>query len=227
MIDENKNCTLIDRCNHIDCDCFCLRRYKTERLYDNGILSEKQRRRTSLVLDADERDKDSFEYLAGIEKHIVNFVESGGNIYIHSTTTGNGKTSWALRMLQAYVNKMWAKARVDDCIVLFVHVPRLLVELKNNIDSKSDYVTRIKSNIANAHLVVWDEVGTKGLTQFEHENVLNFLNTRLDCGKANIFTSNLTNEELHSAVGDRLYSRIVLNSDEVELFGADKRALRL
>ena len=77
----------------------------------------------------------------------------------------------------------------------------------------------------DADLVVWDEVGTKGLTQFEHENILNLINARIDLGKANIYTSNLSDAELHQAVGDRLYSRIAILSDGVELVGSDKRAL--
>ena len=76
----------------------------------------------------------------------------------------------------------------------------------------------------NADLVVWDEVGTKGLTPFEHENILNIINARIDAGKANVYTSNLSDEDLHQAVGDRLYSRIAIASDAVELVGSDKRA---
>jgi len=217
---------LLNECNHIDCDCFCLRKYKTGALYDYAYISDRQRRRIPLVLDADEADKDSFEYLSSIESNITNFVKSGGNLYIHSTNTGNGKTSWALRLAQAYVNRIWAKSDLS-CRVLFVHVPRLLLELKNNISGHSAYAEYIKENAPTADLVIWDEVGTKGLTQFEHENILNFINTRLDTGKANVYTSNLTDEELHLALGDRLYSRIALSSDDVELTGADKRALKL
>ena len=97
--------------------------------------------------------------------------------------------------------------------------------LKDNISEKSEYVQHIKENVLNADIVIWDEVGTKGLTQFEHENILNIINARIDAGKANIYTSNLNDEDLHDAVGDRLYSRIALMSDNVVLEGADKRAL--
>ena len=83
----------------------------------------------------------------------------------------------------------------------------------------------IKEHVLDADIVIWDEVGTKGLTQFEHENILNLISIRIDNGKANIYTSNLNDAELHQVIGDRLYSRIVLLSDDVELFGADKRSL--
>ena len=175
-------------------------------------------------LDNDGLDKDNFDYLATIEKNILNFVKDGGSLYIYSSTTGNGKTSWALRMIQAYLNKIWYESELT-CRALFINVPRYLLALKDNISQKSDYVAHIKENVLDADLVVWDEVGTKGLTQFEHENILNIINARIDLGKANIYTSNLSDEELHQAVGDRLYSRIAIASDGVELFGSDKRAL--
>lgn len=215
------NCTDTSMCS----DSFCVKQYKLNKLYDNALLSKKQRVFVELLLDKDEKDLDSFTYLSKIETNIENFVISGGNLYIHSKNTGNGKTSWSLRMIQAYFEKIWLRASTDKCKALFINVPRYLLEIKDNISQKSDYVQYIKKNVLDADLVVWDEVGTKGLTSFEHENILNLINARLDAGKANIYTSNLNEDELHEVVGDRLYSRIVLSSDNVELFGLDKRSL--
>ena len=193
-------------------------------LYDEALISNKQRRRVEFVLDNDGSDADNFEYLSQIEKNILGFVGQGGNLYISSPITGNGKTSWALRLVQAYFNEIWLKCPLE-CKALFINVPRYLLALKDNISEKSEYVQHIKENVLNADIVIWDEVGTKGLTQFEHENILNIINARIDAGKANIYTSNLNDEDLHDAVGDRLYSRIALMSDNVVLEGADKRAL--
>ena len=109
--------------------------------------------------------------------------------------------------------------------MLFINVPRFLLSLKDNISEKSDYVQHIKENVLTCDLVIWDEIGTKSLSTFEHENVLNLVNARIDSGKSNIYTSNLTNDELHTAVGDRLYSRIVELSSDIELVGSDKRGL--
>lgn len=224
VLEENKDCWLKNECNHIDCCNFCLRRFKLDYLYNEALLSIKQRTRIPLRLDKDELDKENFEYLSTIEKNILTFVKDGGSIYIYSSTTGNGKTSWALRLIQAYLNKIWYDSELT-CRALFINVPRYLLSLKDNISEKSDYVAHIKENVLNADLVVWDEVGTKGLTPFEHENILNIINARIDAGKANVYTSNLSDEDLHQAVGDRLYSRIAIASDAVELVGSDKRAL--
>lgn len=221
-----KECIFKERCSQkCDSDSFCIKQFKLNKLFDNALITQKQRQHVTFVLDNDESDLENFKYLSTIEKNIENFVSQGGNLYIHSSNTGNGKTSWALRLVQSYFHRIWFKASIERSCALFINVPRYLLELKENISQKSDYVEHIKSNVLDADIVIWDEVGTKGLTQFEHENILNLINARLDLGKANIYTSNLNDVELRDVVGDRLYSRIVLSSDDVELFGLDKRAL--
>ena len=42
----------------------------------------------------------------GLCLNIDKFVYKGSNLYIYSSTAGNGKTSWAFRLLRAYVNKV-------------------------------------------------------------------------------------------------------------------------
>lgn len=223
-----KNCWLRDSCNDSGYYCdksFCVKNFKLSKLYDNALISVKQRQRIDWFPTDNENDDDNFKYLATVERNIMNFVDQGGNLYIHSPITGNGKTSWALRLVQAYFDNVWLESSIEDCRALFINVPRYLLAIKDNISQKSDYVQYIKDHVLNADIVIWDEVGTKGLTQFEHENILNLVSVRIDTGKANIYTSNLNDEELHKFVGDRLYSRIVLLSDGVELFGSDKRPL--
>ena len=222
-----KNCWLKNECCDSDYYCdntFCVKHFKLSKLYDNALISNKQREKIIFCLD-DGSDADNYEYLSKVEKNINNFVASGGNLYLSSHNTGNGKTSWALRLVQAYFNNIWRNAEIDECKALFINVPRYLLAIKDNISEKSDYVEHIKNNVLSADIVIWDEIGTKGLTQFEHENILNLISARIDSGKANIYTSNLSGEELHNVVGDRLYSRIVLLSDDVELLGTDKRSL--
>ena len=112
-----------------------------------------------------------------------------------------------------------------ECKALFINVPKFLLSIKDNISNKNEYVEYIKNNVLEADLVVWDEVGTKGLTQFEHENLLSLINMRIDMNKSNIYTSNMRPDELKELIGDRLYSRIVKLSTEIEFKGQDKRGL--
>lgn len=230
----SKDCWFKDTCKKYndpskECECrhsdsFCIKLFKMDNLYENSLLTFQQRKRVNFILREDEPDNLKYLELRKIEKNIVNVVNNGENIIIHSCITGNGKTAWAIRMIQAYFNNIWYKTDME-CRALFISVPKFLLSIKDNISVKNDYVQFIKDNVLNADLVVWDEIGTKGLTQFEHENLLSLINTRIDMGKSNIYTSNMKPEELKGLLGDRLYSRIINLSRDIEFFGNDKRGL--
>jgi DNA replication protein DnaC len=209
----------------INNETFCIKLFKLDYLYNESLLSEQQRRYVALRIDADGTDRDEFLQLKNIENNIEEFVNSGSSLYIYSSTCGNGKTAWSIRLIQAYFNSIWHKCDLN-CKALFINVPRFLLGLKDNISNKSEYIEHIKSKIQDAELVVWDEIGTKAVTQFEHEHLLSLINNRIDYNKAQIFTSNLSPETLREVVGERLYSRVVNLSTVVEFKGADKRGLK-
>ena len=128
-------------------------------------------------------------------------------------------------MINSYFDKIWYKAELS-CKALFINVPKFFISLRDNISKKSEYVEHIKENVLSADIIVWDDIATKGFTQFEMENILNIIDNRLVANKSNIYTSNLIGDELKEAIGDRLYSRIFNKSEVLEFVGADKRGLR-
>lgn len=209
-----------------DTNDFCIKLFKLEELYNQSLLSDFQRKRISLFLDSDLSDQQAFSNLSNIEKDIVNFVNTGQNLFIHSVNVGNGKTSWAIRMIQSYLNSIWPESDLT-CRSLFINVPRFLLSLKDSISNSSEYIDHIKNNVLSTDLVVWDEIGVKSLTTYEHEHLLNLINTRLDSRKSNIYTSNLSGDELKDKIGERLYSRLSRLSYDVELVGKDKRGIVL
>lgn len=227
MTNNFKNCSFYGDCNHKDCSIgtFCLRKYKLDSLYNLSLLSDWQRKPITLYPDADNTDRPEFERLANIKDNIEEFIRQGMNLYLHSTTCGCGKTSWGIKIIQSYFNKIWPKSTLT-CKALFISVPRFLIELKNSISSKSDYVDFIKENVMQADLVVWDDIGAKLGTEFELNNLLSIIDGRIALGKSNIYTTNLSREGLLKAVGERLTSRICQYSLEIELHGGDKRGFR-
>lgn len=228
----SESCYLKESCwkfQNKDAECkhsniFCPKLFRVNYLYDQSLMSMKQRLHTPLRIDEDGTDREQFNTLKSIEQNIELFVDNGKNLYLHSTICGNGKTAWSLRLLQAYINKIWFKSDLR-CRVLFINVPRYLISLKESITTPSEYVDHVKKNIFDADIVVFDELGIKAATAFEYENLLNFINTRIDLGKSNIYTSNLTASELDERLGARLYSRILNMSVDVELHGSDKRGI--
>lgn len=220
-------CYLYDFCNKKDCDKdFCLRKYKMDSLYSAALMTESQKQHIALKVDADGTDLEQFKQLASIEQNISKFIEDGTNLYLHSANCGNGKSSWSLRFVEAYFNKIWARTE-PKCRVLFISVPRFLLALKDNITTKSAYVEYIKDNVLEADLVIWDDIAAKMGSEFELTHLLNIIDNRLALGKSNIYTSNLNKQQLYTALGERLTSRIANMSIDIELFGADKRILKL
>ena len=232
-IQLSDDCYLKETCwkfnNKDDAECktsnvYCPRLFRMDYLFNESLMSMKQRQYIPLFIDEDGTDREAFSKLKKIEEGIEEFVAKGTNLYIHSLTCGNGKTAWSLRLLQTYISKIWYKSDLR-CKALFVNVPRFILALKDSISNQNDYVDHIKRHIFEADLVVFDEIGTKSLTTWEHEHILNLVNTRIDMDKSNIYTSNLTSRELREKVGDRLYSRIMNLSVDIELFGTDKRGV--
>ena len=203
---------------------FCLRKFKIDKFLDLGLISPAQREDKTLVLDSNNCDLEAYTYLNNLRKNILDFVFNGDNLYIYSQQTGNGKTEWSLKLLKSYILKIWHKSSIT-CKVLFISVPRYLLSIKDAISNNNEYAQHIKENVLSADIVVWDDIATKGMTEFETENVLSIVDARINMGKSNIFTSNITPQELQIYVGDRLGSRILGTSKLIKFVGQDKRIL--
>lgn len=211
-----------ERCNTDYCDCDCIRYFKVQYLLDASLLARDEQRVIPLV--ADPEDEEAFNTLRDIQLNIEQVVTEGRNLMLISKRTGNGKTEWCYKLMFSYIDSIWHKCELEPK-VLFVNVPTLFNALRDNIDAKSDFVTKFKESVFTADLIIWDEVGVKSLTQFEHDNFITYIDRRIKSNKANIYTSNLGEDSLLEALGDRLYSRIVNSSKIIEFKGRDKRAL--
>ena len=188
-------------------------------LLDNsGIPKNKQ---TSIKLTAPIEDYDSYIELANIKDNIVDFVESGKNLYICSNATGNGKTSWAIKLLLRYFNEIWAgnglKVRG-----LYVNVPTLLLKLKNFNNPLSE---EYKYNLMTCDLLVWDDIAaTDRLTEYDLAQMLSYIDYRISENKSNIFTGNITSsEQMRKLLTPRITSRIWNNSQVIIFNGKDMR----
>lgn len=204
-----QNCYLQRGCKKYDNhECpvegaFCIRLFKQDVLFDLSLLSESQRKYFELRLDVSQQDREAFIQLKKIDSNINVFVETGQNLYICSSITGNGKTAWATRLIQSYIGKNWYRFDLV-CKALFINVPRYLIELKANISSPSDYIKTIDENVLKADLVVFDDIGSKLGTEYEIEHLLSTINYRIDNQKSSIFTSNILPADLSSQIGPRL-----------------------
>lgn len=217
---KENNCPIINK----DIEQFCIKWFKINELQNLALLTDKQKQPIKMLLDKNKTDKKAFDRLKVIENDIARFVNEGGNLYIYSPIVGNGKSHWALKLLRAYFEAIWYKTDIK-CRGLFINVPKYFISLKDSFNVQSDYIDHIKTNVLFADLVIWDDIATKGFTEFEMESLLNIINNRVDAGKANIYTSNLAGEDLKQAMGDRLYSRIANMSETIVFKSTDKRGI--
>ena len=124
--------------------------------------------------------------------------------------------------MTSYFDKIWYKSNFD-CQALFVSVPRYLLALKASISGKNEYADTVNKYILEADLVVWDDIGIKSLTDFEHDYLYSYINDRVFNGKSNIFTTNGTLDTLPDILGPRLYSRVCKDCTVIEFKTGDSR----
>lgn len=219
-----KDCPYKNVCkNNVSTPCndiSCIRYMEMDFLiYAGGLPKNK---RFPITLIPEEVDLESFRRLKNIKDDIVNFVENGCSLYLYSTNPGNGKTSWAIKLLLKFFDSIWSgngfKPRG-----LFVNVPSFLRAVTENVANPSAEFQELKSLITSVDLVVWDDIGATKLSDYDHKNLLSFVDQRLLLEKANIYTGNLPEESLSEAVGKRLASRIYNESSIIELQGVDRR----
>ena len=213
---RNNQCWYKNVCTYDQC-VNCIRYSEMKYLMENSGLPKKKQ--VPIKLDGG-RDKLAFHLLADIKDDMLRFVERGESLYIYSEYTGNGKTSWAIKLLLKYFDTIWAGNgfRVRG---YFQHVPMLFNTLKDF--SKSHEV--LKSTLEMVDLVVWDDIASTKLSDFDRQQLLTLIDARVSCGLSNIYTGNITTQSaLELAVGDRLASRIWNMSTLVEFKGKDRRS---
>lgn len=215
---EISKCWYKDVCNVNECSS-CIRFLEMSALVENSGLVNFY----PSVLRAPACDADAFYRLRDIKDNIVEFVENGNNLYITSSYTGNGKTTWATKLLLKYFDSIWAgngfKTRG-----LFIHTPTFLLKCKD-FGNTDDNFNLLKSNIPTVDLVVWDDIASTSLSPFDYNQLLMYIDIRVSNRLSNIYTGNLVDRKLlQKALGDKLTSRILGNNTEIIVFnGGDKR----
>lgn len=217
MVLRKEDCWYKNVCTYDQC-INCVRYSEMKYLMENsGLPKNKQR---PIRLDGG-IDNSAYNTLADIKDDILNFVNNGESLYIFSQYTGNGKTSWSIKLLLKYFDTVWAGNgfRVRG---YFQHVPTLFNALK---DFSKSHDT-LKNTLTAVDLVVWDDIASTKLSDYDQQQLLILIDNRVSEGLANIYTGNLTSHEsLARAVGDRLASRIWNMSTLVEFKGKDRRSV--
>ena len=214
----NSNCWYVDVCTKHTCSS-CLKYPCIKSLMKMSgvpdILHE------PITLICGKEDKKQFERLQEIKNDIDGFVEEGKSLFICSRQAGNGKTSWAIKLMYKLFELQWDVWGPVYPLGMFIYVPEFLTKLKNFNNPISDsYLEDIKK----APLVIWDDIGAGKISEYDYTQLLIYINERQMSGKTDIYTSNYVDVEgLTEQIGSRLASRIFTTSEIIELKGRDMR----
>ena len=203
-----------------DCDSCVIFIQMNWQMENSGLPKAKQHTIQLYLTEDNSRDKLAFYRLSDIRKNIVDFVTNGKNLYICSDLTGNGKTSWAIKMLHTYFHYT-AIGNYENLKGMFISTTELLIQLKdfNNPLPKS-YI----DNLKNVDLVVWDDIAVSGMSNYDFSHLYSIIDSRILAEKSNIFTSNQPSIDAFAEImGKRLASRIYNTSEIIELKGRDMR----
>lgn len=165
-------------------------------------------------------DEQLWNFLEEYRNDVVNKVHSGNNLVITSPIVGNGKTSWAIRLLQRYIAETALDGDLGDKGVFCVCSNMLEIfgdfgYFETSIEF-FDYLNRLK----NCKLLVIDEIGSGRITPVSYNHFYDLINYRVDNGLTTIYTTNYSDERIQEVLGERLYSRIYHTATVLE-FRAD------
>jgi DNA replication protein DnaC len=194
-----------------------------ETYLDNSLLPKRYLKNISLI--PAKVDEQVFKELNSIKLNIKDFVDKGENLLICSNNCGNGKTTWATKMIREYISSVCDIKFKNNCPALFINVTNFLNEKKLAISDPEMHqrVIDVERKILTAKLVVFDDLGVKDVSQYDMGNLYYWIDERTNNMRSCIFTSNLMPKQLKQVLDERLYSRIVKYSIIKEIKDGDNR----
>ncbi len=215
-----QDCLYKDICQN-ECHSACIRYVETKFLLQSSNIPESKQKVNKLF--PDDCDIPAFEELSNIRDSVCDFVNDGKTLYIYSTTCGNGKTTWAIKIMLQYFNEVWAGNGFTKR-GLFVNVPTFLSMCKSTISHPDSAFDELRADITKLDLVIFDDIASTRLSEYDYNTMLNYIDQRVLNEKATIYTGNIVPKELSNYLGTRLASRVAGNNAiKIMLRGGDMR----
>ena len=206
----------------IECKQTCMKYLEMRYLLKSSGIPKNKQKINKLIPDA--CDIKAFEKLSEIRDNIQDFVKEGNSIYLYSSHCGNGKTTWSIKLMLQYFNEVWL-ANGFKRRGIFINVPTFLTMCKASISMGPNLeFDRLRTDLPNVDLVVFDDIASTRLSEYDYNTLLTFIDQRVINCKSNIFTGNIMPDKLADYIGERLSSRVCGNSCvKILLRGSDLR----
>lgn len=214
------------------CNYECVAYHQLNNIFELSGMPKRYRHHIPLVPENIDRQKflELKDWITVTEengkfKHnVIDKVQAGLGLLLWSETKGNGKTSWAAKIMQAYFRAVGLRNNLRTRGI-FVNVPELLEQMRNNMNFPTEEHTALMHNLKTVDMVVFDDIGTESPTNWVREQLYIIINKRYSEGLCSIFTSNMSLAQLghEDVLGDRIASRINGSCDKIEFRGNDRR----
>lgn len=199
-------------------------------LIKNTLLSDYMLR-TDAVLYPEDCDEDKYRRLNEIKDTIYDRTFEDNpkkNLLICSKKTGNGKTSWAIKILKEYClqdsKHEYHPYESEYHKAIFIPTNKYVLASKEYNEHRGEYF-KMKDAIASASLIVFDDIGSAEYSRSEYTALLSAVEDCIFENKMCIFTSNFTKDDriTMDRLGMRLTTRIFDTSEKIELKGQGMR----
>ena len=160
-----------------------------------------------------DKSKNIYEYMKAYSE---DFTERSKSLYIFGKT-GLGKTHLTLAAVKKIIEKGY--------YVLYGSASAILSSLEDEKFKQIEGKYTLKK-IAQADLVVIDDLGSEFSTSFTAAAVHNIIESRLLASKPVIITTNLDINGINSLYGERICSRIIGEYEPIMFDGQDIRQLK-
>ncbi|WP_117168852.1 ATP-binding protein [Paraliobacillus sediminis] len=144
-------------------------------------------------------------------KYTADFNGTGNLLF--SGSYGTGKSHLSVAITKALMEKG------KTCV--FISFPKLLTKIKDTYNNDGPTEDQLMSAMKNVDLLVIDDIGAEHKTPWTTPKLFEIIDDR--AGKATIYTTNLNSKELKGWVGERNFSRVMENTDPIQLNGNDYR----
>lgn len=216
---KNENCIYKDMCD-LECKQACMRYVEMNYMLKHSNIPKSKQCINKLIPEP--CDESAFEYLADVRNSIVDFTKNGKQLYIYSSNCGNGKTTWAIKLMLQYFHESWAGNGFTQRGI-FIHVPTYLYKCKEVINKPDESFELLRYMLPRVDLVIWDEIASTRLSEYDYTQLLVTIDQRNLNELSNIYTGNIKPYDLERCVGSKLASRMLGGCELVELKGGDRR----
>lgn len=199
-------------------------------LIRHTLLSDYKLRNDDALIP-DEVDSHAYELLSDIKENIYDRTFEDNpkkNLLLCSRKTGNGKTSWAIKILKEYClqdsKHEYHPYESEYHTAVFIPTNKYVLASKEYNEHRGEYF-KMKDAIASASFIVFDDIGSAEYSRAEYTSLLSAVDDCIFENKMCIFTSNFTKDDAVTMdrMGMRLTTRIFDTSEKIEFKGQGMR----